>query len=177
MNRTNKEEDTSKCQRTINIQDIPKVSIQDNTKVIEYIGYLWLSNSQTPIEYHNPSEISTSMENIADDSNPFIVEGQLYSKDANKSYSIKYVDGRHIVVEYDLNRIPGDWESDEKDDLKKFIPNRLKASKIVFRQYWELRVDEFCGKDDSCEGMQVYQPAAFVFVGFEYEQKIKEVKQ
>ena len=133
----------------------------------EYIGYIWPSNSKNPDEYHQPCQYALSFD---DNSNPFIIEGQLYSASAKKSYSIKYVDGRHIVVEYDLNRMPGDWESDEKDDLKKFIPNRLKASKIVFRQYWEPRKDKFC------EDMQTLQPAAFVFVGFEYEPKIKEEK-
>ena len=148
--------------RTINIAEISEDQ--------KYIGYLWLSNSKTPEEYHNPSDISKFLENIADDKNPFIIEGQLYSRDAKKSYSIKYVDGKHIVVEYDLSNFPENWADLKKEDLKKFVPNRLTASKIVFLQYWEPQKDEFC------QNMEVLQPAALVFLGFEYELKEKEEK-
>jgi len=139
-----------------------KINITKIPKNCKYIGYLWLSNCKTPEEYHSPSDISEFMKDIADNKNPFIIEGQLYSNEAKKSYSVKYIDGEHIVLEYDLIEIPDNWDDLKKDDLKKFIPNRLSASKIVFMQYWEPQEDEFC------QNMKVLKPAALVFLGFEY---------
>jgi CRISPR type III-associated protein (TIGR04423 family) len=124
-----------------------------------YVGYIWPSNS------NKPELKDFDLSKYSDENNPFIVEGQLYSKTAEKSYSIKYVDGKHIVTEYDLKLLP------EEYDLKEFIPNRIiyGVSKILFRQYWMPR------KDELCEGMEVLVPAAYVFIGFEYN-KEKEDK-
>ena len=132
-----------------------------------YIGYIWLSNSENPVEYHNPVKL---LLDYTDNSNPFIIEGQLYSQGTKKSYSIKYVDGKHIVIEYDLTSLPDDWADLEEKDIKRFVPNRIAASSIVFLQYWEPKPDELC------ENMKVLQPSASVFVGFEYEFKVKEEK-
>jgi len=159
--------------RQINITDIPKD--------IDYEGYLWMSDSKSPTALKaiklrslnlNKSEPEKSVifDDISDLSNPFIVEGQLYCEAENKSYSIKYVDGKHHVIEYDLNNLPEDWIFDKVKDKREFISNRMKAKILKFRQYWKPEVDEFC------EDMKVLQPAAFVFVGFEYESKIKEEK-
>ena len=148
-----------------------KINITDIPKDIEYEGYLWMSNSKNPIVLkseklkslrlnESESDKPVIFDEISDLSNPFIIEGQLYSKNTKKSYSIKYADGEHIVVEYDLNNLPKDRVFDEKEDDKKFIPNRINASMLKFRQYWKPEEDEFC------EGMEVLQPAGFVFVGF-----------
>jgi CRISPR type III-associated protein (TIGR04423 family) len=121
-----------------------------------YVGYIW------PSDRKKPELTDFDLSKYSDDRNPFIVEGQLYSKTAEKSYSIKYVDGKHIVKEYDLKLLS------EEYDLKKFIPNRIEGvSKILFRQYWKPREDELCG------GMDVLVPADYVFVGFEYKKEEK----
>ena len=148
----------------INITEIPKDKA--------YTGYLWMSDSDKPSVLNdskleslilNSSTYETITYNeINDSSNPFIIEGQLFCEKEKQSYSIKYVDGKHIVVVYDLNHIPDNWAKFEDQDIKKFIPNRMTASKMVFHQYWEPKKDEFC------QDMEVLQPAAFVFVGFEY---------
>jgi len=152
----------SKMNKIISIKELREFAQKEL-----YIGYLWLSDQTNPEEYHSKSDISNFLKEVSDDTNPFIIEGNLYSEDAKKSYSIKYVDCKHIVVEYDLSKVPDSW----KEDMKKFIPNRLKASKIVFLQYWKPQEDEFC------EGMEVLQPAALVFTGFEYlSNKEKEEK-
>jgi CRISPR type III-associated protein (TIGR04423 family) len=132
--------------RFINITDIPKDK--------NYEGYLWLSDAKEP-----QTDSFDKRLGITDTSNPFIVEGQLYSEEAKKSYSIKYIDGKHLITEYDLENIPDGWISEESDE-KSFIPNRIKASRLLFRQYWKLQ------KDDLCEGMETLIPAAYVFVGF-----------
>lgn len=140
----------------MNITEIPKGQ--------EYIGYIWMSDSKESKEYHNPAAIDL-LEKMTDVSNPFIVEGQLYYEKENKSYSIKYVDGEHIVNEYDLGNKPKELIVDDLRQIKKFIPNRLKASKIVFIQYWKPE------KDALCDDMETLVPGPLVFVGFEYERK------
>jgi CRISPR type III-associated protein (TIGR04423 family) len=131
--------------RLINITEIPKER--------NYTGYLWMSDTKEPLTDSLDKHLD-----ITDSDNPFIVEGQLYAKEAQKSYSIKYVDGKHIVTEYD---IPAKGIYDEKI----FIPNRIKKSGIVFRQYWKSQ------NDDLCEGMEVLVPAAYIFMGFIHNEK------
>ena len=159
------------------VNDSTVTTLKDIDIDLVYEGYLWRSDSKEPTFLNGTTLGSLQLvasnsgkqitfEEITNESNPFIIEGQLYSKDANLSYSIKYVDGKHYVIQFDLNNIPDDWVFDEKG----FIPNRINASKLKFRQYWKPEIDEFC------KGMEVLQPAAFVFVGFENELKVKEEK-
>ena len=142
--------------RQINITEIPKDLI--------FEGYLWISDSEKPVQ--SQEEIIAMLNDITDNSNPFIIEGQLYGEKANKSYSIKYVDGKHLVVEYILTELPKDYNE------KSFIANRLEnIAKIKFRQYWKAEADKLC------EGMDVLVPAEYVFTGFEYSSnKEKEEK-
>ncbi|MDR1371261.1 MAG: TIGR04423 family type III CRISPR-associated protein [Dysgonamonadaceae bacterium] len=126
----------------------------------KYIGYIWMSDSDCPLEFHNPTVLNREL-SIDENDNPFIIEGQLYCKEEGgfeKSYSIKYTDGAYIVTEYDLNEFHRD-----KASIKFFIPNRIKASKLKFEQYWKSEPDELC------EGMEVFNPGPLVFVGFEYK--------
>jgi CRISPR type III-associated protein (TIGR04423 family) len=141
--------------RQINITEIPKD--------IAYEGYLWLSDSTTPIVVTKQQNLTGLGDllglshPIDDDSNPFIVEGQLYAPKEHLSYSIRYTDGRHIVIEYDLNK-----DVPKVVDDKSFIAHRLPGvSKLKFRQYWKEQ------KDALCEGMTTLVPADCVFVGFE----------
>ena len=141
--------------KQINITKIPKN--------LKFEGYLWMSNSEKPLQ--TPTEIGAMLNQITDNDNPFIIEGQLYVKD-QKSYSIKYADGKHIVIEYDLTDMPKEYTE------KSFIPNRLdNVAKIKFRQYWKAKPDNLC------EGMEVLVPAEYVFLGFDYSSnKVKEEK-
>jgi len=129
-----------------------KRTIEQIPKNFDYEGYLWLSDQKMPAI----DSLNEILKNIFDSSNPFIVEGQLYSKNENKSYSIKYADGKHHVTEYDLNA------ATSKSEIKTYLSNIEGVSKLNFRQYWELKSDELC------EGMNVLMPTAFVFIGFEY---------
>lgn len=145
------------------IENISKIPTTE-----KYIGYLWLSDNPQPQVFHNPTDISGVLANFSDMGNPFIIEGYLYNKEKDVSYSIKYVDGKHIVIKYDLKNQPEDWIFDEKSQLKKFIPNRLNASKIVFRHYWIKSIPDTQEEESSCLGMPVLVPGPLVFTGFEY---------
>jgi len=114
----------------------------------KYEGYLWYSDKKEPQVLNNEVfELE-----IADSSNPFIVEGQLF--DGQKSISIKYVDGKYFFNTYDLNALDGVMQE------QKFYSHRMGGKQLKFRQIWKEQPDELC------EGMQVLQPAELVFVGF-----------
>ncbi|MDR0572376.1 MAG: TIGR04423 family type III CRISPR-associated protein [Rickettsiales bacterium] len=121
-------------------------------------GYVWRSDEEKPeVFYNEPINLS-----LDEEKNPFVIEGQLYVKD-KMSYSIKYVDGKYYVTEYNIENISSDYE------LKEYIPNRIAKKditidKIYFRQYWKPEEDVLCEK------MSVLVPSAYVFVGF----KLKE---
>lgn len=129
-----------------------------------YEGYIWMSDSKSPDEFHARDLDLDFLNKLT---NPFVIEGQLYCSVQQKSYSIKYVDGKHLVVAYDLNAL------DDNFTKKEFVPNRMQADKLLFRQYWALERDELC------EGMSVQIPSAFVFVGFKNknENKKEEVEK
>ena len=161
-------------------------TLKDINPDLTYKGYLWMSDSDIPTLLNREKLRSkilitsnsgkktgnqVTFDEMKDTSNPFIIEGQLYSENANLSFSIKFVDGKHIVAMYNLNEIPKTWVFNETDDLKKFAVNRMKGvSKLKFRQYWKPEPDKLC------EGMEVLVPAGYVFLGFENELKVKEEK-
>lgn len=114
----------------------------------KYQGYLWYSDKKEPQVLNN--EVFELQ--IADDANPFVIEGQLY--DGMKSISIKYVDGKYIVNTYDLNALDGEIQE------QMFHSHRMEGKLLKFKQIWKKQPDELC------ENMHVLQPAELVFVGF-----------
>lgn len=120
----------------------------------KYQGYLWYSDESKPAKVLNNEEFEIE---IADNANPFIVEGQLF--DGQKSISIKYVDGKYFFNTYDLNALDGVMQE------QKFYSHRMGGKQLKFKQIWEEQPDELC------EGMQVLQPAELVFVGFNNEEE------
>ena len=61
-----------------------------------YQGYLWYTDEKEPRVFNN-EEFELD---IANDENPFVVEGHLF--DGINSISIKYVDGKYIVKTYEV---------------------------------------------------------------------------
>ncbi len=118
----------------------------------KYQGYLWYSDKKEPQVLNNEVfELE-----IADNANPFVIEGQLF--DGQKSISIKYVDGKYIVNTYDLDALDGVMQE------QKFYSHKMDGKQLKFRQIWKEQPDELC------EGMQVLQPAELIFVGFNNEE-------
>lgn len=119
-----------------------------------YTGYLWYSDEKEP-QILQGKEFELE---IAENKNPFIIEGKLY--DGKKSISIKYVDGKYLMNTYEV----------KQEDLKETNPNIVQkeyianfdgVGKLVFLQYWRPVVDALC------EGMNVLQPQELVFIGFD----------
>lgn len=122
-----------------------------------YEGYLWWSNQEIPSVYRNESLPDWPIEN----DNPFIVEGHLFCRQQEKSYSIRYFDGGYSIHCFELFSFEG-IEYLEKE----YLPNRMNGvSRLCFREYWRLEQDEFC------EGMEVLKPAEVVFTGFKFKEE------
>jgi CRISPR type III-associated protein (TIGR04423 family) len=115
-----------------------------------YTGYLWYSNKKEP-EVFCMNELERELD---DNANPFVIEGWL--TDGNISHYIKYVNGNHIIKSFDLADLEKRYSSVEKT----FVPSFKGFKEMIFKQYWRPVVDE------NCEGMEVLQPAEFVFTGF-----------
>lgn len=116
----------------------------------KYQGYIWYSNESKPAKVLNNEGFEIE---IADDENPFIIEGQLY--DGKVSISIKYVDGKYLYKEYDMVKLNGLEMTEQM-----FYSHRMDGKQLKFKQYWRPE------KDDKCCDMDVLQPAELVFVGF-----------
>ncbi len=120
----------------------------------KYSGYLWGSDQKEPEVFLNEEREFEFDENL----NPFVVEGFLY--DGKTSYSIRYVDGKHIVNKYIISELP------EEFTPQTYIPNFKKGvSGLKFRQYWKPEPDSLC------EEMEVLKPAQLVFVGFNIKEE------
>lgn len=130
----------------MNINEIPL-----NKK---YEGYLWLSNSIEPKVLDNQKINLELKEGMM----PFIVEGQLYNSTDHISYSIKYVNGEHLVTKYE-NVSPED-KSNNNVEEKAYLSNRMDDRELVFHRYWELVEDE------NCENMKTLVITKNVFIGF-----------
>ena len=118
-------------------------------KKAKYQGYLWYSDKNEPQTLNN-KEFELD---IDDNNNPFIIEGQLF--DGIHSMSIKNVDGHYILKCYNLNEL-----NDVQNTEHVFISHRMGGIQLRFRQLWRPEPDQ------NCEGMDVLQPAEFVFIGF-----------
>lgn len=114
-----------------------------------YTGYIWYSDAKEPQLFYG-----TENEFLFDDTkNPFVVEGWL--TDNITSFQIKYVDGKHEILSFNLAELKV-----LKHEKQEFVPVFKGFKKMHFNQYWRPVEDEMC------EGMQVLQPAEFVFIGF-----------
>jgi CRISPR type III-associated protein (TIGR04423 family) len=120
----------------------------------KYQGYVWYSDQSSPQVILN-QEFELELD---ERTNPFVVEGYLYSVEQSLSHVVKFVDGKYIHVTYDLSNLEG---SDFVENA--YYPVSDKAfgkRKLVFRQYWKEQ------SDDLCAGMKVRVPAENVFMGF-----------
>lgn len=135
-------------------------------------GYYWMSDSNIPIiiqEEKAKTKFLSLLKTIRDTTNPFIIEAQIYDKKSNLSYSLKYVDGKYIVVKYYVKENIEDIIKGKYDNisLKKYIANRMSGLKLLFLQYWQEDTDVISKE------IPVLQPAEMVFVGFEINNKKK----
>ena len=119
----------------------------------KYTGYLWWSHKTDPETFYQ-----TEFEReFSDNENPFIIEGWL--TDGNFSINIRYVDGKHLIEKFDIEKLNKEVSNKEHKVEKLFMPNFKGFKELKFIQYWRPK------KDEMCLSMEVLQPAEFVFVG------------
>ena len=138
----------------------------ETIKIENCEGYLWWSDQEEP-EIYDGKVIDICLD---EKKNPFVIEGQLYDKDEKKSYSIKYVDGQYIVIEYQVEKDVIEALSKEKEykssdesvvvEPKHYLSNRMGGRWLKFLRYWGNKEDE------NCMEMSVLTLTKNVFVGF-----------
>jgi CRISPR type III-associated protein (TIGR04423 family) len=115
---------------------------------LNYKGYYWLSDSETPVMVNGKFD-STQIK-----INPFIIEGMLWDEKTKKSIMISHT-GNYQIFEYDLKEIEGELVE------KEYMAHRLAGvSKVCFKQLWQ------DVRDANCEGKEVLKMKAQIFVGF-----------
>lgn len=121
----------------------------------KYEGYVWRSDEKAPLLYNGDVDTALTLD---DEETPFIIEGNLWDSERQRSIYIRYADGRYIVRH---TAVTAEDLQTERCTEKKFIAHRMKGvESLKYVQYWELCVD------DLCEGMQTLRPEKTVFVGF-----------
>ena len=135
-----------------------RISIKD-IKPLTYEGYLWMSDQENPAVYENDSVTLPE-----EGANPFVVEGQLYNEKEGLSYSIKFVDGQYIVLEYNVTEV--DMKNPD-NQIKTYLSNRMGDKKLQFLRYWEEvpDVDNFTDSNNP-KGLPVLTQTKNVFIGF-----------
>lgn len=126
------------------------INIDDIDFDLTYEGYIWYSNKTCP-------EKKTKFYRSLFTDLPFIIEGNLYSRENEISISIKNIDGQYLVKQWDLKDLP-------KDQITKqtFIAHNLDGeNKIEMIQFWEESAE-----DNLLEGMKTLIPSWRAFVGF-----------
>lgn len=144
--------------KTKNYQDIKALfgALKDKTLV----GYVWMSDAQEPHKLESQSVDTSWIEK----SNPFIIEAQLYDGENGMSYSVRYVGGQHIITETEIVL------EDTTFTRHEYICSFDDSKKMKMLQYWEAQPDPLC------EGMEVLQPTANVFIGFTDNNEKEEEK-
>lgn len=140
-----------------------RISIKD-IKPFTYEGYLWMSDQENPTIYE-----SDFVSLPTEEANPFVVEGQLYNKTEGLSYSIKYVDGQYIVLEYKVTE--AEMKSPD-NQVKTYLSNRMGDKKLQFLRYWEEVPDEDNYTDsNNPKGLPVLTQTKNVFIGFKKKEE------
>lgn len=127
-------------------------------KITNSEGYIWLSNESKPkiIKIDDTVDINSY-------TNPFIVEGYLYDRKNEISYTIKYVDGNVKVWSFTKKILDG-----KECVSKSYIANTKfdkEIEKLNFKEIWTPMSDE------QCNGWKVLQMQAVLFVGFERKEE------
>lgn len=127
-----------------------RINIEEIDFSLNYEGYLWYSNAKKPEQ-----KSSISKEDFKD--LPFVIEGNLYSKEKNISISITHRDGEYFIYTADLNDL-----KDDQITHQEFIAHDLDGvKKIKILQYWEESIP-----DDLLAGMKTLTPSWRAFTGF-----------
>lgn len=132
-----------------------KIKITDIPVHNKYDGYLWLSNSKFPIEFSG-GQLPESFGKVA---NPFVVEGELWDSENNRSYSIHQAGNMTVCQSFDVK--DSDFGNDNGNvDDRVYASHRMEHKGLRFLEYWEPSAN------DACLDMNTLEMKKRVFVGF-----------
>lgn len=116
----------------------------------QYEGYLWFSDKESPKVYRHGDDFTDGFSATAI---PFIVEGWFYDKAEQKSYAIRYLDGKYIRTEYDL-------AATDKHRIEYQAHDLQPVTRFRVAEHWAPE------EDLNCAGMEVLRHAWTAFAGF-----------
>lgn len=121
----------------------------------KYDGYLWMSNSKSPVELDNEPLPASFGKGV----NPFVVEGELWDHENKRSYSIHQAGNITICQAFEVK--DKDFDNDNHNvDKRVYASHRMKHKGLCFLEYWEP------SRTDSSFGMETLEMKKRVFVGF-----------
>lgn len=127
-----------------------RINIEEIDFNLNYEGYLWYSNDKKPVQRTSISKDDFRLL-------PFIIEGNLFSKEKGISISITYRDGEYFIYSVDLKNLKEDQITNQE-----FIAHDLVGiEKIKMLQYWEESEP-----DELLAGMKTLTPSWRAFTGF-----------
>ncbi len=128
-----------------------------------YQGYLWYSDKSEPVFYSGGSII------LDDEKNPFVVEGNLYDEENEKSINIKYIDGKYRVTYFNLAEMRNNPDFVLKDEsyltnsrISASLPSEypIACDKSLYKRIWHAEEDKLNGNWKSL------RPVGLAFAGF-----------
>lgn len=123
---------------------------------LNYQGYYWLSNAQTPIILRHEKINLQLFEKAL----PFIIEGNFYHKEEEISINVKFIDGDYKICQYNLK----DYPRKEYLCIGHLIEKGFPIYEMV--EAWEEVINNESSEVDSLAGMVSLQPAWSAFAGF-----------
>ena len=131
------------------------MKLSDIDKNAKYEGYIWMSDATQPTVL-NKEPISID---LADGTNPFVIEAELFDAEKSVSYSVRFVDGQTKVRKFEVDELKLFGEQ-----TLSYVSHRIgDGIKLKFYRKWKKELDP----DNLCEGMETLVPSDFVFIGFE----------
>ena len=131
------------------------MKLSDIDKNAKYEGYIWMSDATQPTVL-NKEPISID---LADGTNPFVIEAELFDAEKSVSYSVRFVDGQTKVRKFEVDELKLFGEQ-----TLSYVSHRIgDGIKLKFYRKWKKELDP----DNLCEGMETLVPSDFVFIGFD----------
>lgn len=113
-----------------------QIQITDIPLVWHYQGYLWYSNATTPVVIEEKHKLYIDGD---DGAVPFIIEGHLWCEEHKASFAIRYLNGIHQVIRFDLSEPVQDFELHERRIFKTHDIPKYPCYKVI--EAWEEQED------------------------------------
>ena len=128
-------------------------------------GYLWYSDELTPEVFDGSDEKQIILD---DEKNPFVVEGNLYDRENEKSVNIRYIDGKYLVTSFNLAEMKNNPDFVLEDEpyltnsrilsmTGKLAPE---CGRSLYKRIWHAEEDNLNGNWKSL------RPVGLAFAGF-----------